>query len=103
MQTSARSSRGIEPGLQRQRGKQDETGIAVRLEHREADVGIIDLEPGDLPSQMHGEQDKPRGRYGAAAGRPLRAAAVTAGLATASRRCSGEDWTAGIGSVEKMR
>ena len=51
MRASARSLRGIEERLKRKRGKQDQAGIAVRLEYRQTDVRVVDLESGDLPTE----------------------------------------------------
>ena len=62
--------RGIEERLKRKRGKQDQAGIAVRLEYRQTDVRVVDLESGDLPTEMRREQGKPNRSNGTAAGTP---------------------------------
>jgi len=46
--------------LKHQAGKQNQTSIAVGFEYGEAIVGIGDIEPDDLPSQMRRESNKPQ-------------------------------------------
>src|SRR5438105_1500092 len=57
------SSASSKAGFERQRGKQDQAGIAVGLEHRETDYGIIDVEPCNLPSEMGGECEQSERKY----------------------------------------
>src|SRR6266545_3586029 len=54
------SSNGVaRDRIQREPREQDEAGIAVRLEHRQAIDGIVDVEPCDLPDEVRGEDEKP--------------------------------------------
>ena len=50
-----RSNDAAQRGVQHQAGEQDQTRVAVGLEHREAIVGIADIQAGDLPGEMGGE------------------------------------------------
>ena len=52
------SGAGQEPaqrGVEHQSGEQDQTGVAVGLEHRKAVVGVGDIKANDLPGEMGGE------------------------------------------------
>ena len=51
-----------------QPGKQQQPGIAVGLEDPQAQRGIADLQPPDLPGEMRGERGKPEPRRQAGAG-----------------------------------
>ena len=41
--------------VEQQSGKQDEARVAIGFEQREAEIGIGDIEPDDLPGQVRGE------------------------------------------------
>ena len=59
-------------GVQHQRRKQNQSGIAVRLEKPQAERGIADVEARDLPAQMGRERRKAERENDPGAGRPSR-------------------------------
>ena len=48
--------------VEQQSGKQDQTGIAIGFEQREAQIGIGDIEADDLPGEVRGEGEQGQGR-----------------------------------------
>src|ERR1700685_576033 len=55
-----RSKDAAQRGVQHQGGEQDQTGVAVGLEYREAVVRIADIQARDLPDEVGGEGGQPQ-------------------------------------------